>query len=205
VRGVYDEYYYGPGATVVGLVFDKGIVLAAEKRVTYGFMLMSKAGKKVYKINDRIGIACAGLIADMQMIAKSLAAEVNLYELETKRILSVKGVAKLLSVILFNRRLMPYFAETLVGGIDETGPHIFVLDPLGSLIEDKYAALGTGAKIAIGILETEYKENLRMKEAKNLAVKAIKTAVSRDAVSGDGIDVLIISEGKAEELFVPLV
>ncbi|RLE95363.1 MAG: proteasome endopeptidase complex, archaeal, beta subunit [Thermoprotei archaeon] len=200
----YDEYHYAPGATVVGLVFDKGIVLAAEKRVTYGFSLMSKAGKKVYKINDRVGIACAGLIADMQMIAKTLAAEVNLYELETKKILSIRGVAKLLSVILFNRRLMPYFAETVVGGIDDTGPHIFVLDPLGSLIEDKYAALGTGAKIAIGILETEYSENITAEKAKSIAIKAIKTAISRDAVSGDGIDLLVISGKGAEEIFVPL-
>ncbi|MCD6369207.1 MAG: archaeal proteasome endopeptidase complex subunit beta [Thermoproteales archaeon] len=196
---------FTPGATVVGLVFKNGVVLAAEKRVTYGFMLLSRAGKKIFKITERIGIAAAGLISDMQTVAKVTAAEVRLYELEKGRRMSIRSVAKLVSYILSSNRLMPYYTELLVGGVDNTGPHLYVLDPLGALIEDKYVTLGTGAKMAIGILESEYREDLSKEEAVNLAIKAIKMAVSRDAISGDGIDLLVISTDEGlEERFIPL-
>ncbi|RLE79891.1 MAG: proteasome endopeptidase complex, archaeal, beta subunit [Thermoprotei archaeon] len=196
--------YFTPGATVVGLVFKTGVILAAEKRVTYGFTLVSRSGKKVFKITDRLGIAAAGLISDMQAVAKVVAAEVNLYELENNRKISVKSAAKLLSHVLFSSRLMPYFTEMLIGGIDNTGPHLYVLDPLGSLIEDKYATLGTGTKIAIGILEAEYRDEMNREKAESLALKSIKTAIGRDAVSGDGIDILVIDENGAEEKFIPV-
>ncbi len=192
------------GATTVGLITKDGVVLASEKRVTYGYSLLSKSGKKVFKITDRIGIACAGLIADMQAISRILAAEVRLYELENERIMPIRSVAKLLSVILYNNRHMPYIAETLVGGVDNEGPHLFVLDPWGSVIEDRYAALGSGAKVAIGIIESEYKDSLSTEEGENLAIKAIKTAVGRDAISGDGIDILVITNSGTRERFIPL-
>ena len=199
------EYYrYYPGATAVGIVARDGVVLAADKRVAYGFTLMSKAGRKVFKITDRIGIASAGLMSDMQTLARSLEAEVKLYEFETGTPMSVRGVAKLLSIILFNRRHLPYYVDTIVGGVDSTGPHMYVLDPIGAVIEDKFAALGTGAQLAISVLENEYREDLPIDLARELAVKAVKTAFSRDAVSGDGIDLLLIGESGTREEFVPV-
>ncbi|RLE66139.1 MAG: proteasome endopeptidase complex, archaeal, beta subunit [Thermoprotei archaeon] len=199
------EYRYYPGATAVGIIVKDGVVLAADKRVTYGFMLMSRAGKKVYKITDRIGIASAGLISDMQTLARSLEAEAKLYEYDTGAPITVRGMAKLLSLILFNRRLFPYFVETIVGGVDLSGPHIFVLDPIGALIEDKYAALGTGAQLAISIIEDEYDENASLEDARRLAVKSVKAAFSRDAISGDGIDLILIGKDFTKEEFIPVV
>jgi 20S proteasome alpha/beta subunit len=67
-----------PGATTVGVVFKDGVLLAAEKRVTYGYFVMSKGGKKVFKVTDRIGVACAGLVGDMQILAKEMEAEKSL-------------------------------------------------------------------------------------------------------------------------------
>ncbi len=192
------------GATAVGLALRDGVVLASEKRVTYGYALLSKSGKKIFKITDRIGIACAGLIADMQAIARNLAAEVKLYELESGGEMPIRSVAKLLSVILYNSRQMPYFTETMVGGIDREGPHLFVLDPVGSVIEDKYAALGSGARLAIGVIENNYRDSMNLEEGEALAVKAVKTAIGRDIGSGDGIDLLLIGRSGIKEKFIPM-
>ncbi|RLE87179.1 MAG: proteasome endopeptidase complex, archaeal, beta subunit [Thermoprotei archaeon] len=193
------------GATAVGIVFNKGVVLAAEKRVAYGFTLMSRAGKKVFKITDKIGFACAGLMADMQAIARIMAAEIKLYELESGHKMLVRSAAKLLSQILFSSsRQLPYITEIIVGGIDRTGPHLFVLDPIGSLIEDKYVALGSGAKIAIGILESNYKDGIDEKTARDLAILSVKTAIGRDAISGDGIDLLLITTEGTKDEFIPV-
>ena len=189
-----------PGATTVGLIFDGGVILAAEKRVTYGNFIMSKGGKKVFKVSDSIGVACAGLVGDMQILAKEMEAQANLYSMDVGRKISVRSAAKLLANVLFNRRYAPLFTQTIVGGLDEEGPELFVLDVLGSLIPDKYAAVGSGTELAIGVIEEGYKETLTATQAKELVIRAIKSAISRDSMSGDGIDCLIITkDGITEE------
>ena len=193
-------YAWMPGATTVGVVFSDGVILAAEKRVTYGYFIMSKGGKKVFKITDRIGVACAGLVGDMQILAKEMEAQANLYSMDTGRKISVRSASKLMATVLFNRRYAPLITQTIVGGLDEDGPSLFVLDVLGSLIPDKYAVVGTGTELAIGVIEEGYKENMNAQEAKDLVTRSIKSAVSRDSMSGDGIDFLIITkEGIAED------
>ena len=86
-----------PGATTVGVVFSDGVILAAEKRVTYGYFIMSKGGKKVFKVTDRIGVACAGLVGDMQILAKEMEAQANLYSMDTGRKISVRSASKLMA------------------------------------------------------------------------------------------------------------
>jgi proteasome beta subunit len=193
-------YAWIPGATTVGVVFSDGVLLAAEKRVTYGYFIMSKGGKKVFKVTDRIGVACAGLVGDMQILAKEMEAQANLFSMDTGRKISVRSASKLMANVLFNRRYAPLITQTIVAGLDEEGPSLFVLDVLGSLIPDKYAVVGSGTEIAIGVLEEGYKETMNAKEAKELVMRSIKSAISRDSMSGDGIDFLIITkEGVTEE------
>ena len=189
-----------PGATTIGVVFHDGVILASEKRVAYGSLIVSKTIKKVFKITDQIGAACAGLVGDMQILAREVEAQANLYDMDVGRKIPVRAAAKLMANILFNRRYAPLITQTIVGGLDEEGASLFVLDVLGSLIPDKYAAVGSGTEIAIGVLEEGYKESMKLKEAKELVTRAIKSAISRDAMSGDGIDFLTVTkEGMTEE------
>jgi proteasome beta subunit len=192
-------YMWIPGATTVGVVCTDGVILASEKRVSYGYMIVSKGGKKVFKITDAIGAACAGLVSDMQILIREMQAYVNLFTLDVGRNISVKSTAKLMSNILFNRRMAPLITQTIVGGIDEDGPAIYVLDVLGSVIPDKYAVVGSGTEIAVGVLEEEYKDKMTMEEAKDLVTRAIKSAISRDIMSGNGIDFLLITKDGIKE------
>jgi proteasome beta subunit len=190
---------YMPGATAVGIAFNGGVVVAAEKRVAYGTYVVSKTGRKVFKISDKVGAACAGLIGDMQVLMREISAYVKIRELEMRRELAPNAVAKLLSVIMFERRFAPFITQIVIGGVDSK-PLVYVLDPLGSIIPDKYAAVGSGAEMAIGVIENEYTDNMSEDAAKNLAVKSIKSSIQRDAASGDGIDIMIItSSGIREE------
>jgi proteasome beta subunit len=189
-----------PGATTIGAVFHDGVILASEKRVAYGYLIVSKGVKKVFKITDQIGAACAGLVGDMQILTREVEAQTNLYSMDVGRKVSVRSAAKLMANILFNRRYAPLITQTIVGGLDEEGPSLYVLDVLGSLIPDKYAAVGSGTELAIGVLEEGYKESMKLKDIKDLVTRAIKSAISRDVMSGDGIDFLIITkDGVAEE------
>jgi proteasome beta subunit len=196
--------YYLPGATTVGIVCKDGVILAAERRVTYGYFVMSKSGKKVFKIADKIGAACAGIVADMQILTREVGAYLNLYSYEREQSVMVHTAAKLMGSMLFERRYFPYLAQTIVGGVDEGGARLFVLDPLGSVIEDKYTAVGSGSEIAMGLLETEFKEGMSIEDGKGLARKAVKAASARDIGSGEGLDMLIITNtGIREEQELP--
>lgn len=193
------QYLWVPGATTVGVVCRDGVILASEKRVSYGYLVVSKGGKKVFKITDHIGAACAGLVSDMQILVREVEAYANLYSLEVARSISVKSAAKLMSNLLFTRRLAPLITQTIVGGIDDEGASLYVLDILGSVLPDKYAVVGSGTEIAMGLLEEGYKEDLPMEEAKDLVLRAIKSAISRDVMSGDGIDFLLMTKDGIHE------
>jgi proteasome beta subunit len=191
--------FFIPGATTIGLVYAGGVILASEKRVSYGSMVMSRTGKKVFKITDRIGAACAGLVSDMQVLVREIEAYAKLFRFDAKRPMTVKSAAKVMSNILFNRRMIPLITQTIVGGMDDDGPSIYVLDVIGSVLPDKYAAVGSGAQIATGVLEEGYKDNMSKQDAKALVLRAIKSAISRDTMSGDGVDFLTITKEETEE------
>jgi len=188
-----------PGATTIGVVCKDGVVLASERRVSYGYFVMSKSGKKIFQITDSIGAACAGLVADMQVLTKEVAVQLRLYSFERDRLASVRSAAKVMAALLFERRLYPYLAQTIVGGVDEEGPGLYVLDPLGSVIDDKFASVGSGSEIAVGVLEAEYKEGMTVEQGKELVKKAAKAALARDIGSGNGLDIMTITKSGVKE------
>ncbi len=189
---------YLPGATALGITFKDGVVLAADKRFAYGNFILSRSSKKVFLINNNVGAACAGMISDMQNLIRRVSAEAKLRELEVRRPVPPNAVAKLMSSIMFSERLYPLLTQVIVGGVDGS-PAVYVLDPLGSIIPDEYATVGSGTEIAIGIIESEYKKDMDEDSAVKLAIKALKSAMQRDAASGDGIDLLIMKTNEVKE------
>jgi len=103
-----------------------------------------------------------------------------------------------MSVIMFERRFFPLLTQVIVGGVN-TIPEIYTLDPLGSLLPDKYAAVGTGAELALGLIDSEYKKDMTEDASKKLAIREIKSSIQRDSASGDGIDILTITSKGIEE------
>ena len=192
-----------PGATVVGISYDDGVILAADKRVSFGNFVVNKNIKKTFSVTDHVGAACAGMVADMQVLVRQVEALAKIRKLETRREVAPNSIAKLMSVIMFERRYFPLLTQVIVGGINEK-PEIYTLDPLGSVLPDDYAAVGTGAEGALGIMDAEFKPNMSEEAVKELASRAIRSATQRDAASGDGIDILFITKtGHREETIRP--
>ncbi len=187
-----------PGATAVGITFDDGVVIASEKRVAYGNFLVSKTTKKTFQLTPQVGAACAGLVADMQILSLQISALAKIRKMEIKRDLPPNSVAKMISNMMYERRFFPLLTQVIVGGIVDK-PAIYTLDPLGSVLPDEYAAVGTGAEMALGVLDPQFKEKMTEKEAIELAKKAIKSAILRDSFSGDGIDFLVIKKDGIKE------
>jgi proteasome beta subunit len=184
---------YMPGATAVGITYDEGVVFASERRIAYGNFLVSKTTKKTFQITPKVGAACAGLVADMQILSLQVTALAKIRNMELKREIPPNSVAKMMSNMMYERRFFPLLTQVIVGGVVGK-PTIYTLDPLGSVLPDEYAAVGTGAEMALGVLDPQFKQNMTEQEAKDLAVKAIRSASLRDSFSGDGIDMLVINK-----------
>lgn len=183
------------GTTTVGVVCKDGVILASDTRVTMGFYVAHKHGKKIYRIDDHLAMTIAGSVADAQRTVDILTADAQLYKLNMGRPLPVSSAARLIANLLFSSRYAPLLTQVLIGGVDDTGPHVFSLDPFGSLTEEKCVATGSGSPIAYGILDDRYKEDVSVKEFLPIIVKAVNSAMKRDAASGDSFNVAVI-DGK---------
>lgn len=191
-------FQFFPGATAIGISYDEGIILAAEKRVSYGNFVVNKNTKKIFPVTEYVGAACAGMIADMQVLVRQVSALAKIRRLEIKRNVATNSIAKLMSVIMFERRFFPLLTQVVVGGV-EYRPQIFTLDPLGSVLPDDYAAVGSGAEMALGVMDADYSRDISEEKARNLVIKAIKSSILRDSSSGDGIDILTITKNNLRE------
>jgi len=188
------------GTTTIGVVCKDGTILASDTRATMGFYVAHKNTRKIYKIDDHLAMTIAGSVADAQRAVDILTANAQLYKLNIGRPLPVSSAARLVSNLLFSARYAPLQTQVLIGGLDDTGPHIFSIDPLGSLTEEKCVSTGSGSPIAYGILEDRYEEGLSVKEFLPIIVKAVNSAMKRDAGSGDSFNVAVIDEKGYREL-----
>jgi len=182
------------GTTTIGVACKDGVILSSDTRVTMGTFIAHKKGKKIYKIDDHLAMTISGTVADAQWTVDIIKANAKLYKLNIGRPMPVKAASRLIANLLFSARYAPLLTQILVGGIDETGPRVFMLDPFGSLTEEKCVATGSGSPIAYGVLEDKFKEDMTVSEALPIIVRAVNSAMKRDSASGDNFDVAVISK-----------
>ncbi|MEM2969787.1 MAG: archaeal proteasome endopeptidase complex subunit beta [Candidatus Bathyarchaeia archaeon] len=188
------------GTTTVGAISTDGVVLASDTRVTAGSLVVHKRGKKVYKIDNHLAMTISGLVADAQRTVEVLKANARMYRLQRKSPIPVGAAARLVANMFFSNRLSPFLAQIIIGGVDRSGSHLFMIDPFGSITEEKYVATGSGSPVAYGVLEERFKEGLPLKEILEIVVKSINSAMKRDVASGDSFDVSIIDANGYREL-----
>lgn len=183
------------GTTTVGMVTDRGVILAADRRASMGRLTASKYAKKIYKLDDRIGLTIAGSVGDAQRIVRIMSSQLRLHRLETRE-LSVRGAGTLLANILHQHKMMPFFNQFVMGGIETDGSGVlYDLDPAGGLMKhEQFTATGSGSQMAYGLLEDAWEEDLDHEEGRDLAIRAVQSAMERDTASGDGIMVAEITE-----------
>ncbi|TFF92203.1 proteasome subunit beta [Candidatus Thorarchaeota archaeon] len=187
------------GATVVGIKCTDGVVVATESLITWGSMVLSEKGIKAFKLTDTIVLASAGLTSDYQMLVNRLQAQIKLYEMNQKREITVKALAKMVSNTLYSRRLAPLFVQTVIVGLDKDGPQLFTLDMGGSLMPDDFTATGSGTATAYGVLENEFRDDLTVKEAEEIAANAVRAGIARDVQSGGDIKVMTVTDSGVSE------
>ncbi len=200
MNGIQDRMVL-KGTTTIGVTCKDGVILASDTRVTSGLGFVAhKHGKKVYQIDDHLAMTISGAVADAQRTVDILKANARLYRLNMGRPMPVGSAARLIANLFFSARLAPYIAQILVAGLDDTGPHVYSLDPFGSLTEDKCVATGSGSPVAYGVLEDQYKEDMEIKGLLPIVVRALDSAMKRNSFTGDSFDVAVIDTQGYREL-----
>lgn len=194
------------GTTTVGLICKDAVILGTDKRATMSYFVASKTAEKLHRIQDHIFLTIAGSVADAQYLIDILKAETTLYQLDKDRKILVKSAGKLLSNILYRNKMFPYEVGLILGGItEEEGPTILDIGAYGSILPEKYCAVGSGQNFSYGVLEAKWKENLTIEEGKAIIIAAITSSIIRDMASGNGIDIVVIKKGgSSEREFVPI-
>jgi proteasome beta subunit len=191
---------YLKGTTTVGLTCKDGVVLVTDRRATMGSLIAHKDVQKIFQLDDHIGMTVAGAVSDAQTLARWIQAEANLYKIRKGEKISVKGMATLIANVLHSQRYYPMLLQLIVGGYDKTGAKLYSVDLMGSAIEDNIISTGSGSPVAYGVLEDGYKKNLTLEEGLDLGTRAVKAALGRDAMSGNGINVVKITKDGYEKL-----
>ncbi len=193
--GTNDMDNFETGTTTIGLTTEEGVILAADRRAALGGRLVSnKHAKKIYELDDQIGLTIAGSVGDAQKIVRVMRSQLRLHKLETKE-LSVKGASTLLANILHGNKMVPFMNQFIVGGIEEDEGILYSLDPAGGVMGHReYTATGSGSQMAFGVLEDGYEEDMNHDDGRELATRAVQAAMERDTASGNGIMVAEITE-----------
>jgi proteasome beta subunit len=188
------------GTTTIGIVCSDGVLFATDTRATMGYFVAHKHAKKVYPIDDHMAMTIAGAVGDAQTVVEILKANAQLYRYERGKPMPVSAAARLVGNVLFSARVAPLILQALIGGIDESGGHIYALDPLGSVTEEKCVSTGSGSPIAYGVLESQFREGMNVKDTVPIVIRAIDSAMKRDAGSGDSFDVALVTSKGYREL-----
>lgn len=192
------------GTTTLALKCKDGVILAADMRATMGNMIARGDFIKIEKIADNLALTFAGVVSDIQLSTKLIKAELKLKSLRNGQSVKVHEAAHFISGLLYNMIRNPYapgLMHFILGGYDSDGStHIYDLSPAGEISEiSDYESSGSGSIFVYGVLDTHFKKDMSIKEATELAVKAISVAMKRDSASGNGIRVISIVKDKIKE------
>jgi proteasome beta subunit len=189
------------GTTTVGIVCSDGVVMGCDSRATMGdTFISSTVARKIFRIDENLAITVAGGVGDAEELIRIMKAQNEMYKMNEGRSLSPKSAASLLSIILQENKMMPYYVQIIVGGIGDQGPQLHSLDMLGGVTEEpQFTSTGSGSITALGYLEDAYKKGAATKDVIKDVAKAISIAMRRDSATGNNILIATITKDGYKE------
>lgn len=187
------------GTTIVGVVYCDGVVLGADTRATEGTIVADKRCRKIHYMAPNIMCCGAGTAADTEAVTQMVSSKLTLHRHVTRKQSRVSEAMTMLKRHLY--RYQGYVSAALVlGGVDVEGPFLATVAPHGNTDRLPFVCMGSGSIAAMAALETGYKDNLSLEEAKKLVHGAIWNGMFNDPYSGTQVDLCVITKNKTELL-----
>lgn len=185
------------GAAIIAMSGKDCVAIASDNRLGIQYQTVSMDFKKIFKMNDSLMVGLAGLATDVQTLDQLLRFRKDLYELREERTMTPKVFTNLLSNMLYEKRFGPYFCEPVIAGLDEeTGkPFLSTMDLIGAqAASNDFVVAGTCEGNLYGMCETLWKPDMEEEELFETIAQALLASVDRDALSGWGGVVHVITK-----------
>ncbi|ORY85339.1 nucleophile aminohydrolase [Leucosporidium creatinivorum] len=187
------------GTTIVGCLFDGGIVIGADTRATEGPIVADKNCEKIHYISESIRCAGAGTAADTEFTTALISSNIALHALSTGRKPMVVTAMTMLKQMLFQHQGQ-IGAALVLGGIDASGPHLYTIAPHGSTDKLPYVTMGSGSLAAMAVFESSWTPKMSRQAAIDIVCEAIEAGIWNDLGSGSNVDVCVIEPEGTEML-----
>lgn len=185
------------GTTAVGMVYKDGVLLAVDKSVEYP-LLVPESIEKIYQIDDHIGAASSGLIADARRMVEDSRLECQRNKLIYEEAISVAELTRKTSNVsqMYTQLggVRPFGCALLIAGVDSMGKQLYETDPSGAYTQYMATAIGSGKKEVEKFFEKSYKQNMSKSEAIKMSVAALKQ-VAAAKFSVKNVNIAVVEEG----------
>ena len=192
-RGVQIPKARKTGTTIVGVVYDGGVVLGADTRATEGDTVADKNCEKIHYIAENIWCCGAGTSADTESTTALISSQLELHRMATGKQPRVVTACTMLKRMLF-RYQGQVSAALVLGGVDCNGPSLYTVYPHGSTDSLPYVTMGSGSLAAMAVFEAQYKSDMTLEEAKALVHAGIMAGINNDLGSGGSVDLMVITK-----------
>ncbi|XP_073480967.1 proteasome subunit beta type-11-like [Aquarana catesbeiana] len=186
------------GTTTLAFLYADGVAVATDSRSSAGKLVSSPDSRKAFLIHSHLLATTSGSAADCQFFGRVLAMECRLYQVRNGYMPSVRGAARMLSVLMMPFRGTKVCAAVTLCGWDRDGPCICYVYNDGTRLCSDILSVGSGSPFAYSIIDDGYKPGMKEEEARQLARRAVCHAGRRDAYSGGLVDVYWVREGGCE-------
>ncbi len=198
------------GTVTIGIVCKEGIVIAADRRQSYGgagggVSYIAGSAKKIVELTDKIVATTAGTASDTRRTLDVIRAELKLKELRTREKPMVPEVANFLANMVYGNirtpSMIPSITHFILSGSDANGLYLYDISPDGYIqSSETYVVTGSGLMQTHPILDMEYKKNMSFDEGIALAKKCIKATAGREPSVGTAMDIYIIKKGELKQV-----
>jgi len=188
------------GSASVGIRTPEGVVLVAERRSRSPLMERDSV-EKLHKIDDHVGIASAGHVADARQLIDVARRQAQVNQLRYGETIGVetltKSVTDHIQQYTQTGGARPFGVALLVGGVEDGEPRLFETDPSGTPYEWKAIAIGGNREEIQGYLEKEYNDELTLQGGIDLAIEAMAVG-EEDGFPPEGLAISTIATESGE-------
>ncbi len=187
------------GSASVGVRTADGVVLAADRQ-TRSPLIERESIEKIHAIDDHVGIASAGHVADARQLVDVARQQAQVEQLRYDQPVGVETLTKELTdhVQEYTQTggARPFGVALLVGGIEDGEPRLFETDPSGTPYEWQATAIGGGSDDIRPFLEEHYRPGADLAGGVTLALEALGQ-VDED-IGADSAEVATVDAGTGQ-------
>ncbi|RLV95940.1 Proteasome subunit alpha type-3 [Spathaspora sp. JA1] len=199
----YAQEAISMAGTAIGILSSEGVVLACEKKVTSKLLDNDGSAEKLYIINDNMICAVAGMTADASILVNNARVNAQSYlktyneqipcEILIKRVCDVKqGYTQ-------HGGLRPFGVSFLYAGYDDRYQfQLFTSNPSGNYSGWKATSIGANNSAAQTLLKKDYKDDMTLKEACELAIKVLSKTMDASNINSEKLEFATLSLSKIE-------